>query len=1211
MAAEDVVGSLAVKLALQSGSFDAGMKRVGTELKAIDSGFRASAAEAAAAGQKYDTLGQKQTALSQKLEVQQTALTAYREKLDQLRAKMGSLSEAQAGLKDKVSAAKTAWEQAKNELEAHRKAGDLTEEETKRLSDRVKELGTEYKTLTTQQKQVDVNMSTLQGTISRTEASYNDLRTQTAKTRQELNRTEAEIKKQSSAWEKLKTAAEKSQKGLEKAGKTLNSVGNKLSIGITAPITAGLYEAGDAAMDFEDQLAKIGTMPGVTKASLKSIGDDLVQISNDTNTAVGDMAEAEYQALSAGVAVAQSTDYMSVSAKAAKGGFTDLTTAVDGSTSVLNAWGLEAGAATDVYNKMIVAQNFGKTTLGELAGSIGQVASTAAGLKISYTEVLAASATMTKGGIATSQSMSMLNQVLANVLKPSAEAKKTAKALGLEFDATAIKTKGLAGFLKDIETKAGGNETALAKLFGSVEAYKAVAALAGTQSEDFAAALGEMEKSAGAVDSAFNTVSDTTGNKARAALNRLKNEALQFGNVMLPTVNSLLDKFDGIVSGLESMDENTRRNTLIGAGAVALIGPTIKSLGGVASGLAGISKLLTGAKAAGGIASALGLVGLPLAAGAAGIGLLALTTKIIQMNSESAKVKDRIMKVSLDLDDQSQADFDAKVNDVTINTKKVMDIQLKVDAEKTDIAGELEDAIGDGKMTKGETNKLRKDIDAWVDDAIAGVKTDTATKAAEIATALDQIAGLSPETKTKIVEATKEKGDQQINELQGYQAELNTLLASMKGGTEALTADKIARFNELLGLIATMKTQIEEANAGLSDYYTAQTNYLKTGNGTPEQAQANVKLGVQIATSDYETAQKVRQEQIATLQKALDTEQSKEGGGDADVVTELKGQIELKFGEQTTAEKEYQDKLTQILNDGATAALSGVQNGDNRLSALLTNYMQLGFLDADPKAVMDQLGNDSSFRQKYTDAINQVLGSAYSPDQMNTKTPDGLNTWLSASESAINQLKTSITSEMETGDFNPVVEMLKNSMDGLDLSGIDTGKLSEGVKGLFALVDFDKNDGEVSKDIWQGLANGLGDNYSIAEDQMSTCATSLIQKVKDQFGIQSPSTVMKDVGMYLMEGLRDGIQLNAGMAQEPFQTLVDTDFPNIGTGMMDALILAINNKAEAFKTAVVDSVSKAITAAQLKANAGVKIPVSLIYTNASLAHLSQALGLGG
>lgn len=95
-----------------------------------------------------------------------------------------------------------------------------------------------------------------------------------------------------------------------------------------------------------------------------------------------------------------------------------------------------------MYNQIIVAQNFGKMMLGEIAGSIGQVAATAAGLKVSYTEVLAATAAMTKGGIQTSQAMTMLNQVLANALKPSTEATKTAKSLGLEFDAAAIKSKG-------------------------------------------------------------------------------------------------------------------------------------------------------------------------------------------------------------------------------------------------------------------------------------------------------------------------------------------------------------------------------------------------------------------------------------------------------------------------------------------------------------------------------------------------------------------------------------------------------------------------------------------------------------------------------------------------------------------------------------------------------------------------------------------------
>ncbi|MDD3204044.1 MAG: hypothetical protein PHZ05_09855 [Pygmaiobacter massiliensis] len=78
------------------------------------------------------------------------------------------------------------------------------------------------------------------------------------------------------------------------------------------------------------------------------------------------------------------------------------------------------------------------------------------------------------------------------------------------------------------------------------------------------------------------------------------------------------------------------------------------------------------------ISSTLGLVGLPLAAGTAGIGIMALTSKLIEMNSESAKVKNRILKVSLDLDDERQADFDAKV----MNMK-----HLEVACEEVSVTG--------------------------------------------------------------------------------------------------------------------------------------------------------------------------------------------------------------------------------------------------------------------------------------------------------------------------------------------------------------------------------------------------------------------------------------------------------------------------------------------------------------------------------------------
>lgn len=43
-------------------------------------------------------------------------------------------------------------------------------------------------------------------------------------------------------------------------------------------------------------------------------------------------------------------------------GFTETSTAVDGLTTVLNSYGLEADKATDISNQMLICQNLGKTT---------------------------------------------------------------------------------------------------------------------------------------------------------------------------------------------------------------------------------------------------------------------------------------------------------------------------------------------------------------------------------------------------------------------------------------------------------------------------------------------------------------------------------------------------------------------------------------------------------------------------------------------------------------------------------------------------------------------------------------------------------------------------------------------------------------------------------------------------------------------------------
>ena len=98
--------------------------------------------------------------------------------------------------------------------------------------------------------------------------------------------------------------------------------------------------------------------------------------------------------------------------KLAKGGFTDGAKAVDVLTTAINGYGLQAEDATRVSDLLITTQNLGKTTVDELASSMGPVIKMADNANFSIGELSAAYALMTKNGIATAESGTYLKQML-------------------------------------------------------------------------------------------------------------------------------------------------------------------------------------------------------------------------------------------------------------------------------------------------------------------------------------------------------------------------------------------------------------------------------------------------------------------------------------------------------------------------------------------------------------------------------------------------------------------------------------------------------------------------------------------------------------------------------------------------------------------------------------------------------------------------------
>ena len=140
--------------------------------------------------------------------------------------------------------------------------------------------------------------------------------------------------------------------------------------------------------------------------------DDIKQAAIDTGVSIEDYAEATYSAISASVDQGSAVEFTHNAIKLAKGGFTDAATAVDVLTTAINAYGLDASAATSISDKLITTQNLGKTTVGELASAMGKVIPTARSFNVNLDALCGTYAVMTKNGIATAESTTYLNGML-------------------------------------------------------------------------------------------------------------------------------------------------------------------------------------------------------------------------------------------------------------------------------------------------------------------------------------------------------------------------------------------------------------------------------------------------------------------------------------------------------------------------------------------------------------------------------------------------------------------------------------------------------------------------------------------------------------------------------------------------------------------------------------------------------------------------------
>lgn len=343
-------------------------------------------------------------------------------------------------------------------------------------------------------------------------------------------------------------------------GEVTEKTGGMSTAAKTAAVAAGAAVAGavvksvGAIADFDTGMREVFTlMPGISQQAMDAMSDDVREMAQEYGVVTSDVVPALYQSISAGVPPDNVMTFMETAAKTARGGVTNLETAVDGLSSVVNAYGTDVIDAARASDIMFTTVKLGKTDMSQLSASLFQVVPVASQLGVGFEEVGAALATMTAQGTPTRVAATQLRGALSELSKEGSVAFQNFEdATGQTFPEFVAAGGTVQDAMLALGEHAEAQDTPLTNMFGSIEGGMAAAALASESgAERMADAMGEMGSSAGATDEAFDTMSGGIGfqmDQMRAKIDEL---FLGLGEALMPAVSGVVDAAMPIVEALQ------------------------------------------------------------------------------------------------------------------------------------------------------------------------------------------------------------------------------------------------------------------------------------------------------------------------------------------------------------------------------------------------------------------------------------------------------------------------------------------------------------------------------------------------------------------------------------------------------------------------------------------------------------------------------------
>lgn len=1007
-----------------------------------------------------------------------------------------------SGLQNALSKVNTATSSLSKELRGINsllkldpKNTELLSQKQQVLSKNIEETSSKLQQLKKLQEQAD---DAIANGTEVSDENYRNLQREIINTENKLKQLQLQASNWTNAGKKIEEFGSK----VEKISSKISNLGSTLTTSLTLPVLAIGTAAVTTGNDFEAQMSRVQAIAGATGEELEKLTNQAMQLGAETTFSATQVAEGMENLASAGFTTQEIMDAMPGLLNLAASSGADLASASEYAASAIRGFGLEASSSAHVADVFAEASARTNAQVEDMGYAMKYIAPVANAMGLSIEEVAAAIGIMSDAGIKGEQAGTTLRGALTRLTKPTDKMIGIMEDLGISFYDNEGKMKSLTEMIAMLQDATKGltdeqKQNALTILFGT-ESLSGMIALINRGSTDLSDMTKSFEECDGAAEEMADTMLDNTKGAFESLSGSLESAGIAIQQALAPEIKDLAKKIQDLVDDFNELSDEEKQSIINKALLVAAIGPVIKILGTLGTGIgkavksfgtlsAAIGVFKTGAQSANNTANILakGMNFLTSPIGLVTLAVGALATALIYLNAKQSEENQKVKEFADTMKEHREAyeEFNRNINETTnanlaqIDSVKSLSEELKTLVDENGkvkegyksrvefILNEMNKALGTEYKLNGDIIQSYKDLQG-------------------------EIEGTIEKKRAEIVLASKEEK---------YTNAINT-------ETEAVEELKQAREN--LGMT------YEDAKKKVDDYYTA----IKEGTISADEALSKNREIKNLETymSAYENAEK-------TVKQCVEDRKSYE----SDYALFVEGKY-----------SEIGNTVTNYTKNWVNASIREIQNGIILEQENLNKYEEL-YRTTGSKIALQQ---KEQAEQNLKSLADELVARTSTIDQLGA---EEIIAWKTLATNSYDVYKEAISK------MSPEMQAEIQRITGVLVSDTtiqtEAGNLADRtIKTMNRRAEAT----ETGKDIVRGLKAGIEDKILNTELMKSsgTLADNMIKKMNLSAGVESPSKFTRKTGQFVDEGLILGLKDK------------EKDILNTASNLSNKLIKEIDNE---------------------------------------------------